>query len=178
MIDTSAEVRLCPSGFRPHFRFQEHISPNWRRFGVTLPFRNKFYHFRMTWLIFIAEKFWSSMFHVESTNPSTSQVLRFAVREEIKSFSPIDWRKTTGWRWGKDSNTILDEMYEKLGEFFMNGQNTSDVHTCVAKWSMFWDGTLLSKVCYKIVVKLNTDCVQNVVTICAAGWASPTMGLT
>ncbi len=40
-----------------------------------------------------------------------------AVREEIMKSSPIDWRKTTEWRLGNDSNTILGEMYEKQGEF-------------------------------------------------------------
>jgi hypothetical protein len=53
----------------------------------------------------------------------------------------------------------------------MNGRNTSDVHTCVAKFSISWDGTFCSKVNHKIVVKLNTGCVQNVVT-------GPALGLT
>ncbi len=32
------------------------------------------------------------------------------------SSSPIDCRKTTGWRLGNNSNTILGEVYEKQGE--------------------------------------------------------------
>jgi hypothetical protein len=46
----------------------------------------------------------------------------------------------------------------------MNGQNTSDVHTCVAKWLISWNWTFLSEVNHNLVVKLNTGCVQNVVT--------------
>ncbi len=48
--------------------------------------------------------------------------------------------------------------------FWMNGRNTSDVHTCVAIWSISWDKTFRSEVNHKIVVKLNTGCNQNVVT--------------
>jgi hypothetical protein len=40
-----------------------------------------------------------------------------AVSEEIKCSSLIDWRKTTGWRWGNKSNAILDDVYEKRWEF-------------------------------------------------------------
>jgi hypothetical protein len=42
---------------------------------------------------------------------------------------------------------------------WMNKKNSSDVHTCVAKWSISWDGTFLSNVNNKIVVKLNTGYV-------------------
>ncbi len=50
--------------------------------------------------------------------------------------------------------------------FWMNGRNTS-----VAKWSISWDGTFCSEVNHRIVVKLNTGCVQK-------GWAGPALGLT
>jgi hypothetical protein len=55
----------------------------------------------------------------------------------------------------------------------MNGQNTNDVHTSVAN--------VLSKVNHRIVVKLNTYCVQNVVTTWRGGLGrplSPALGLT
>jgi hypothetical protein len=55
----------------------------------------------------------------------------------------------------------------------MNGRNTSDVHTCVAKWSISLDGTFCSEVNHKIVVKLNTGCVQNVVTTWRGGLGRP-----
>jgi hypothetical protein len=42
----------------------------------------------------------------------------------------------------------------------MHGQNTSNIHTCVAKCSISWDRTFHSKVNHK----LNTGCVHNVVT--------------
>ncbi len=51
----------------------------------------------------------------------------------------------------------------------MNGRNTSYVHTCVAKWLISWDGTFCSEVNHKIVVKINTGCVQNVVTTWRSG---------
>ena len=56
----------------------------------------------------------------------------------------------------------------------LNGRNTSYVHTCVAKWSISWDGTFCSEV--KIVVKLNTGCVQNVVTTWHDGLGRPLLG--
>jgi hypothetical protein len=46
----------------------------------------------------------------------------------------------------------------------MNGRNTSDVHTCVAQWSITWDGTFRPEVNHNLEVKPNTGCVQNVVT--------------
>ncbi len=58
----------------------------------------------------------------------------------------------------------------------MNGRNTSDVHNCVAKWSIYWDGTFCSEVIYKIVVKLNTGCVQNVVTTWRGRLGRPRLG--
>jgi hypothetical protein len=58
----------------------------------------------------------------------------------------------------------------------MNGQNTSDVHTCVAEWSISWDGTFCSEVNHKIVVKLNTGCVQNAVTTWCGGLGRPLLG--
>jgi hypothetical protein len=58
----------------------------------------------------------------------------------------------------------------------MNGRNTSDVHTCVAKWSISWDETFCSEVNHKIVVKLNTGCVQNVVTTRGGGLGRPRLG--
>ncbi len=58
----------------------------------------------------------------------------------------------------------------------MNGRNTSDVHTCVAKWSISWDGTFRPEVNHKIVVKLNTGCVQNVVTTWRGGLGRPHLG--
>ncbi len=58
----------------------------------------------------------------------------------------------------------------------MNGRNASDVHTCVAKWSISWDGTFRSGVNHKIVVKLNTGCVQNVVTTWRGGLDRPRLG--
>jgi hypothetical protein len=57
----------------------------------------------------------------------------------------------------------------------MNGRNTSD-HTCMAKWSISWDGTFCSEVNHKIVVKLNTGCVQNVVTTWRGGLGRPRFG--
>jgi hypothetical protein len=54
----------------------------------------------------------------------------------------------------------------------MNGRNTSDVHTCVAKWSISWDGTFCSEVNHKIAFKLNTGCARG-----EAGWAAPALGL-
>jgi hypothetical protein len=56
--------------------------------------------------------------------------------------------------------------------FWMNGQNTSDVHTCMAKFSISWDWTFWSEVNHKIVVKLNTGCVQNVVATWRC-WPAP-----
>jgi hypothetical protein len=58
----------------------------------------------------------------------------------------------------------------------MNGRNLSDVHTCVAKWSISWDGTFCSEVNHKIVVKLNTGCVQNVVTTWRGVLGRPRLG--
>ncbi len=58
----------------------------------------------------------------------------------------------------------------------MNGQNTSDVHTCVAKWLISLDGTFLSEVNRKLVVELNTGCVQNVVTTERDGLGRPSLG--
>ncbi len=60
--------------------------------------------------------------------------------------------------------------------FWMNGRNTSDIHTCVANWLISWDGTFCSEVNYKIVVKLNTGCVQNVVTTWCGGLGWPRLG--
>ncbi len=57
-----------------------------------------------------------------------------------------------------------------------NGAVTSDVHTCVAKWLISWEGTFLSKVNHKIVVKLNTGCVQNVVTTWRCELGRPRLG--
>jgi hypothetical protein len=57
---------------------------------------------------------------------------------------------------------ILYEMYEKQGEFL--DEWAKHKCTCLAKGSISWDGTFLPKVNHKIVVKLNTGCVQNVVT--------------
>ncbi len=51
----------------------------------------------------------------------------------------------------------------------MNGRNTSDDHTCMAKWSISWDGAFCSEVNHNLVVKLNTGCVQNVVTTLRGG---------
>jgi hypothetical protein len=53
---------------------------------------------------------------------------------------------------------------------------SSDVHTCVAKWSISWVGTFLSEVNHKIVVKLNTGCVQNVVTAWRGWLGQPHLG--
>jgi hypothetical protein len=58
----------------------------------------------------------------------------------------------------------------------MNGRNTSDVHTCVAKWSISWDWTFCSEVNHKIVVRLNKGCVQNVVTTRRCGLGRPRLG--
>jgi hypothetical protein len=58
----------------------------------------------------------------------------------------------------------------------MNGRNTSDVHTCVATWSISWAGTFLSEVNNKLVVKLNTGCVQIVVTTERGGLGRPSLG--
>jgi hypothetical protein len=74
--------------------------------------------------------------------------------------------------------------YMRIKENFrMNGRKwrlsaavTSDVHTCVAKWSISGEGTFLSKVNDKIVVKLNTGCVQNVVTTWRSGLGRPRLG--
>ncbi len=60
--------------------------------------------------------------------------------------------------------------------FGMNGRNTKNVHTCVAKWLISWDGTFCSEVNHKIVVKLNTGCVQNVVTTWRGGLGRPSLG--
>ncbi len=80
-------------------------------------------------------------------------------------------------------NTILDELYENQGEFSDEWAKmetvTSYVHTCVAKWSISWEGTFLSflsKVNHKIVAKLNTDCVQNVVTTWYCWLGRPRLG--
>ncbi len=80
------------------------------------------------------------------------------------SSSPIDWRKTTGWRLGNDSNTVLGEIYEKQGEFFAEWAKHERRPHLRGKWSISWDGTFLSKVNHNLVVKLNTSCVQNVDT--------------
>jgi hypothetical protein len=53
---------------------------------------------------------------------------------------------------------------------------TSNVHTCVAKWLISWEGTFLSKVNHKIVGRLNTGCVQNVVTTWLGGLGWPRLG--
>ncbi len=58
----------------------------------------------------------------------------------------------------------------------MNGRNTSTVHTCGAKRSISWDRTFLSEVYHKTVVKLNTGCVQNVVTTERGGLGRPSLG--
>jgi hypothetical protein len=61
----------------------------------------------------------------------------------------------------------------------MNGRNTSDVHTCVAKWSISWDGTFRRErreVNHNLVVKRNTGCVQNVVTTERGGLGRPRLG--
>jgi hypothetical protein len=58
----------------------------------------------------------------------------------------------------------------------MNGRNTSDVHTCMAKWSISWDRTFCSEVNHEIVVKLNTGCVPNVVTTWRGGLGQPRLG--
>jgi hypothetical protein len=74
----------------------------------------------------------------------------------------------------------LDELYENQKEFLDELAKleavTSDVHTCVAKWSISWEGTFLSKVNHKIVVKLNTGCVQNVVTAWRCRLGRPLLG--
>jgi hypothetical protein len=44
------------------------------------------------------------------------------------------------------------------------------------KWSISWDGTFRSEVNHKIVVKLNTGCVQNVVTTWRGGLGRPRLG--
>ncbi len=100
-----------------------------------------------------------------------------AVLEEIKSSSPIDWRKTTGWRLGNDSNTILDEIYEKQGEFSDEwAKHEQRPHLC-GKWLISWDGTFLSEVNHNLVVKLNTGCVQNVVTTERCGLGRARLGI-
>jgi hypothetical protein len=48
----------------------------------------------------------------------------------------------------------------------MHGRNTSYVHTCMAKWSISWDGTCRPEVNHNLVVKLN---IQNIVTT-ERGW--------
>ncbi len=58
----------------------------------------------------------------------------------------------------------------------MNGRNTSDVHTCLAKSSISWDGTFCPEANHKIEVKLNTGCVQNVVTTWRGGLGRPSLG--
>ncbi len=59
--------------------------------------------------------------------------------------------------------------------FQTNGQNKSDDHTCVAKYSISCDGTFLSKVNHKIVVKskhrLCTRCSDRLALL--AGLAIP-----
>ncbi len=58
----------------------------------------------------------------------------------------------------------------------MNGLDKSDVHTCMAKWLISWGRTSFVKVNHKIVVKLNTGCVQNVVTTLNCGLCWPCLG--
>ncbi len=43
----------------------------------------------------------------------------------------------------------------------------------MAKWSISWDWTFLSRINHKRVVKLNTGCVQNVVTTERGGLGRP-----
>jgi hypothetical protein len=44
------------------------------------------------------------------------------------------------------------------------------------KWSISWDGTFLSEVNHNLVVKLNTGCVQNVVTTERGGLGRARLG--
>ncbi len=55
-------------------------------------------------------------------------------------------------------------MYEKQGEFLEEWAKHERRPHMRGKWSISWDGTFLSEVNHNIVVKLNTSCVQNVVT--------------
>ena len=54
-------------------------------------------------------------------------------------------------------------MYEKQGEFRGEWAKHARRPHLRGKWSISWDGTLLSEVNHNLVVKLNTSCVQNVV---------------
>jgi hypothetical protein len=56
----------------------------------------------------------------------------------------------------------------------MNGQKTSDVHTCMTIWSISWDETFLLEVNHKKVVKLNS--IQNVVTTWRCWLGLPRLG--
>jgi hypothetical protein len=59
---------------------------------------------------------------------------------------------------------------------WINGRNTSDIHTCVAQLSISWDGTFFSEANHKILVKLNKSCVQNVMTTWCGGLGRPSLG--
>ncbi len=58
----------------------------------------------------------------------------------------------------------------------MNVRNTSDVHTCMQSGRFLGTGRFCSEVNHKIVVKLNTGCVQNVVTTWRGGLGRPRLG--
>jgi hypothetical protein len=83
-----------------------------------------------------------------------------------------------------DSNTILFKIYEKIQRneenFWLNGRNTSNVHTCVAKMVNFWGWDFpfggKSQNSGQAKYRLGTKCSDRLAR--RAGPAGPALGLT
>ncbi len=97
------------------------------------------------------------------------------------SSSPIHWRKNNGmnlllWRLGNNSNAILGKIYEKQDEVLDEWAKHERRPHLRGNWSISWDGTFLSEENHNLVVKLNTGCVQNVMTTKRCGLGRAHLG--